>query len=151
MTPAAAMIVCMLACVGLSILYALFGATVLLITKVMLRTEFLTRQKLLRPFVIAAMWAVYEWWQTFGWWGVPWARLAVGQTYYIVGVQTASLFGPFFITFTLVLVNALISQAITERENISSVRVLSCIAVGILVFQYGVGTVLYFTDRDSDR
>lgn len=150
MTPAAAMIVCMLACVGLSILYALFGATVLLITKVMLRTEFLTRQKLLRPFVIAAMWAVYEWWQTFGWWGVPWARLAVGQTYYIVGVQTASLFGPFFITFALVLVNALISQAITERTNISSVRVLSCIAVGILVFQYGVGTVLYFTDRDSD-
>ena len=151
MTPAAAITVCMLACVGLSILYALFGATVILITKVMLRAEFLQKRRILRPFVIAAMWAVYEWWQTFGWWGVPWARLAVGQTYYIVGVQTASLFGPFFITFALVLVNALIAQVINERENISSVRVLSAIAGGVLVFQYGVGAVLYFVNGDSDN
>ena len=151
MTPAAAIVVCMLACVGLSILYALFGATVLLITKVMIRTEFLRTHKLFRPFVIAALWAVYEWWQTFGWWGVPWARLAVGQTYYIVGVQTASLFGPFFITFALVLVNALLAQVIRERENISAVRVLSAIAGGVLVFQYGVGTVLYFVNNDSEN
>ena len=151
MTPAAAIVVCMLACVGLSIVYALFGATVTLITKVAVRTEFFTRYKLLRPFVIAAMWAVYEWWQTFGWWGVPWARLAVGQTYYIVGVQTASMFGPFFITFALALVNALLAQVITERKNISAVRVLSIIAGAVIVFQYGVGTVLYFVDGDSEK
>lgn len=150
MTPAAAILVCILACVGLSILYALFGALMFMAAKLMMRTEFLRKRTLLRPFVIAALWAVYEWLQTFGWWGVPWARLAVGQTAYIVGVQTASLFGPYFITFALVLVNALVAQAIYERKNIASVRALSCIACGVLVFQYGVGAILYFADIDGE-
>ena len=151
LTPAAAMTVCMVACVGLSILYAVFGATMILAAKLMMRTEFLKSHKLFRPFVIASVWAIYEWLQTFGWWGVPWARLAVGQTAYIVGVQTASLFGPYFITFALVLVNALVAQIISERANISSVRVLASVAVGVLVFQYGVGTILYFSNNDSEN
>lgn len=151
MTPAAAITVCLLACVGLSILYALFGGTMILISKVLMRTKLLSCKKLLRPFAIAALWAVYEWLQTFGWWGVPWARLAVGQTAYIVGVQTASLFGPYFITFAIVLVNALVAQIITERASIYTVRLLACMAAGVLVFQYGVGAWLYFSRNDGRK
>lgn len=151
MTPLAAMSVCLLGCFGLSALQSLFGATMILLSKLLMKTRLLREKRLLRPLAIAAMWAVYEWTQTFGWWGVPWARLPVGQTGFVVGLQTASLLGPYFITFLLVLVNALAAVAIMERKNIKLSRAVALSACAVLVLQYGVGAALYFADVDGEE
>ena len=140
MTAWAAIVVVLAGCVGLSLFQALFGGLMFLLLRAVMRTRTLRRFRILRPFTVAAVWAVYEWTQTIGWWGVPWARLPIGQSEYIVGLQTASLFGPYFITFAIVLVNLCIAYALLEGKGI---RTMTVAVAATLVFQYGVGTALY--------
>ncbi len=146
MTPAAAIAVVLAGCIGLSIFQALFGGLTFVAARLCLRTRFLSKRKLLRPFCVAGIWAVYEWTQTLGWWGVPWGRLAIGQSEYIIGLQTASLFGSYFITFVIVAVNLCVAYAIIERR---SLKVMGVCAAALLVFQYGAGTALYLIDNKN--
>ena len=146
MTAWAAIVVVLAGCLGLSLLLALFGGLMFLLLRVVLRTRTLRRFRILRPFTVAAVWAVYEWTQTLGWWGVPWARLPIGQSEYILGLQTASLFGPYFITFAIVLVNLCIAYVLYERDGLRTVTVT---VAATLVFQYGVGAALYFAPTEN--
>lgn len=151
MTPAAALAVVLAGCVGLSFLQALFGGLLFVALGLLFRTKLLERHSLLKPILLATTWAAYEWTQTLGWWGVPWSRLPLGQSKYIVGLQTASLFGSYFITFALVAVNALVAYAILNRKKISSIRFSAIAAAAILVFQYGVGAAFYFASPDGQE
>ena len=146
MTAWAAIVVVLAGCVGLSLFQALFGGLAFLLLRWLFRTRFLSDHRVLRPFAAAGVWAVYEWTQTIGWWGVPWARLPIGQSEYIVGLQTASLFGPYFITFAIVLVNFCVAYVLVEGKGIKTMTVA---AAATLVFQYGVGTALYFIPMDG--
>ena len=146
MSPIAAAFIVFLGVFGVSALQSVSGGALFLLARFVLNTRILRERRLLRPLIIAAMWSVYEWTQTIGWWGVPWGRLPIGQSKYIVGLQTASLFGSYFITFTIVFVNACIAYAVIERKAIKLMSVMAC---ATLIFQYGAGTVLYFSDIDG--
>lgn len=147
MTRPAAIAVVLAGCVGLSAFQALFGGLVFVLARLLFRTRLMTDKPLLRPFAAAGLWAVYEWTQTLGWWGVPWGRLALGQSEYLVGLQTASLFGSYFITFALLCVNFCISYALLHKEKI---KIMSISVAAVLIFQYGVGTLLYFIPVDGE-
>lgn len=148
MTPAAALAVVLAGSLGLSAFQAAFGGLLFVLIRIAFRIRFFTRFKLLRPFCAAGLWAIYEWTQTLGWWGVPWGRLPLGQSEYLVGLQTASLFGSYFVTFLLVAVNFCIAYAVKER---AALRTMTIAVVAILIFQYGVGTLLYFADTESEN
>ena len=148
MTPPAAIAVVLAGAVGLSALQAFFGGFAFVLMRVILKTRLMTERRVLRPFALAALWTVYEWTQTLGWWGVPWARLAIGQTGYTVGIQTASLFGSYIITFALLTVNFCLAYVIINKEKIKLMSI--CIA-SVLVFQYGVGTVLYLIPDKGEQ
>ena len=148
MTKGAAGAVVLAGCIGLSAFQALFGGLVFVAVRICLRSRLLTERKILRPFCIAGIWAVYEWTQTLGWWGVPWGRLPIGQSRYIVGLQTASWFGSYFITFLIVAVNLCVAYAYINRK---SVKLMGICVAAILVFQYGAGTALYFTDNKGEQ
>ena len=94
---------------GLSLLQSLMCAFVFLFAALIFRGHICQKVGFLKPIVMAALWAVFEWIQNFGWWGVPWGKLALGQTKYLVGIQNASWFGSYFITFVIVLVNFFIA------------------------------------------
>lgn len=147
MTKGAALSVVLLGWWGLSLFQALQGALVFVLGGAVLRSRICRRFPLLSPFAFAGLWAIYEWWQTVGWFGVPWGRLPIGQSAYVVGLQTASLFGSYFVTFLLVAVNGLVAYVILER---AALRVGCATLAAVLVFQYGVGSILYFTtSRDK--
>lgn len=148
MTKPAAIAVVLAGSLGLSALQALFGGLVFVLARLIFKTRLMREKQFLRPFVAAGLWAVYEWTQTLGWWGVPWGRLALGQSRYVVGLQTASLFGSYFITFALVCVNFCIAYAILHADKI---KLMSICAASVLLFQYGVGTLLYFIPVDSEQ
>lgn len=148
MTAWAAIAVVLAGCVGLSAFQALFGGLMFVFTRLLFRTRVFTRYRILRPFAIAGLYTIYEWTQNLGWWGVPWGRLPLGQSEYIVGLQTASLFGSYFVTFLIVLVNAAIAYAIVERK---ALRAMTVTVASVLVLQYGVGTALYFIPNDSEE
>ena len=131
---------------GLALLQALMGAFVFLLSGVILRGRICQKVGILQPITVSALWAVFEWSQNFGWWGVPWGKLALGQTKYLIGIQNASWFGSYFITFVLVLVNFVIAYALLNASKIKILRLCSIIAVSVISFQYLTGTVIWFTN-----
>ena len=157
MTRGGALSVVLVAWLGLSLLQALMGAVVFVVAGLLLRTRLMARFPMARPFALAGLWAFYEWTQTLGWWGVPWGRLPIGQSSYLVGLQTASWFGSYFITFLLVAVNFCLALALCEwlkqpQKTWRGVcRVASICAVALVLFQYGAGTVLWLTKPAADR
>ena len=153
MTKGGALAVVLVAWLGLSLLQTLFGGLLFVLCGVIFRTHFVRDFLLLRPFVLGLLWAVYEWTQTLGWWGVPWGRLPLGQAKYLVGLQTASLFGPYFITFLLVSVNALAALALLAlvRKERPMLKISCFLIAGILLLQYGAGTILWLCRYESEE
>lgn len=141
----AAVVVVLVAWLGLSLLQALMGACVFLLSAVVFRGRICRRISLLKPVAVAAIWAVFEWSQNFGWWGVPWGKLAIGQTKYVLGIQNASWLGSYFITFVIVAVNFFIALALLKACKVKIVRLAASFAVSLLVFQYASGAVIWFT------
>jgi len=157
MTKGGALSVVLVAWLGLSLLQALMGGLLFVAVGLVFRTRWLCRFPLIRPFAAAGLWAFYEWTQTLGWWGVPWGRLPIGQSYYLVGLQTASWFGSYFVTFLLVAVNLCLAFAVGQmlkrpkHEWFRACRWASLAAILILVFQYGAGTILWFVGSPSEK
>ena len=166
MTKGGALAVVLVAWLGLSLLQALMGGLVFVVAGAILRVKCLERAPLAKPFLIAGIYAFYEWTQTLGWWGVPWGRLPLGQAKYLVGLQTASLLGSYFVTFVLVAVNAALAFALltflgrkgegdeTEpnaKRVTGRIRVACVVAAGLIVFQYGAGSLLWFTSPKGEE
>lgn len=156
MTKGAALAVVLVAWIGLSLLQSLMGGLLFVVIGMIFRARLCGKIPFLRPFLGAGAWAVYEWTQTLGWWGVPWGRLPLGQVEYLIGLQTASLFGSYFVTFLLVAVNFCLAYLLTgllRKDGTDSGALLkkTCGAVAImLVFQYGVGAFLWFQNSAVD-
>ncbi len=150
MTKGGALCVVLFASVGLSLFQALQGGLVFVLIACLFRWGLTEKYRLLRPFSIAALWAVYEWTQTIGWWGVPWGRLAIGQSELIIGLQTASLFGSYIISFAIVAVNSLIAYGMIaffakdDQSRIARIRLSAALCGAILLFQYGAGLIIWF-------
>lgn len=143
MTKGAALAVVIVAWFGLSLLQALLSAFSFVFIGVLFRSRICRKISILKPFCAAGLWAIFEWTQTIGWWGVPWGRLPLGQSEYIIGLQNASLFGSYFVTFMLVAVNFLLAYVLFTPNKI---KLGVIVASALLVFQYGSGAVLYFTN-----
>lgn len=130
---------------GLSALQATGGAFVFLLAAICLRGHIAKRVPLLRPFLPCVIWTFFEWTQTLGWVGVPWGRLSLGQTELLPMIQTASLFGSYFITFLLLGVNFCLAFGLLYAD---ARRVCAVSAAGMLFGNLLLGTVLYFTNTD---
>jgi len=151
MTPVAAIIVCLAGCLGLSGFQAAIGGLAFVAIRMLFKTRLLTRFEYLRPFCAAGIWAIHEWSQTLGWWGVPWGRLPLGQVKYIAGLQTASLFGSYFVTFVLVAVNMCLAYLLLHLSSLGARKVMISAVCSMLVFQYGLGALLYFVPVDGEE
>lgn len=147
MTKGAALAVVLAAWLGLSFFQALFGGLLFVLTALVFRTGTARRFPILKPFAAASLWAVYEWTQTLGWFGVPWGRLPIGQSEYIVELQSASLFGSYFVTFLLVTVNFLVAYAILHREKL---RVCAVLCASIIAANSLLGVFLMNTGKNTD-
>ena len=145
MTKTGALVVVIVAWFGLSLLQALLSATFFVLIGGLFRSRFCKKFFLSKLFLAGIAWAICEWSQTIGWWGVPWGRLPIGQTHYLWGIQNASWLGSYFITFMLVSVNFLLAYALLEIASSNVVRMCAGIALGLLVFQYASGAVIYLT------
>lgn len=132
---------------GLPLLQAIPGGLIFVLFRGLHRLPAFRRYPLLRPFAFAALWVVFEWSSTFGWTGVPWGRLCLGQVEYLPVLQSASLFGSYFVSFLLLAVNGLLAYAWLYRT-----RTTLCIVTAATVFvaNFGFGALSRWTpDRES--
>lgn len=146
MTKASALAVVLAGWVGLSLLQASMGALVFVVFGIGVRTNGAKKIAPLGAVLAGALWAIFEWTQTLGWIGVPWGRLAIGQTEWLIGAQCASLFGSCFVTFLIVTVNFLAAYAIL---NVSKRRFLAFVAASLFLFNTVVGSVIYILNKDE--
>ena len=102
MDHAASLVVILAGWIGLSLLQALPGGLVFLFFSLLHRTQTVRERPILKPFLFSALWIVFEWSSTLSWTGVPWGRLCLGQIEYLPMLQSASLFGSYFISFFLI-------------------------------------------------
>ncbi|HOA73160.1 MAG TPA: apolipoprotein N-acyltransferase [Phycisphaerae bacterium] len=89
--------------------------------------------------IVAAIWTGVEWLRAYLIRGFPWLLLGCSQTPYPVLCQIADATGASGITFCLILVNALGSLVILQRERLRSVvpAVLVTAAILLAVVSYG--------------
>lgn len=104
----AALAVVLLAWLGLPLLQGAFSA---LMFPLLLYIKKVTKNKLLPlyPLAVASLWIIFEYAQTLTWAGVPWGKIAMGQASMLAVIQGASLFGSYFVSFLVILVNASLS------------------------------------------
>ena len=143
----AAVFVVLFAWWGLSLFQALGAAFVFPAFVWLCRRPVLQRYRCLRTVLPAALWVLLEWGQTLFWTGVPWARLALGQTLIPAMLGTASLLGSYIITFSLVLFNGVLAYAVRYGNRIRACA-LSCAV--ILAFVAGGGVALTVATRRTD-
>ena len=135
---------------GLTLLQTIFAALVFPLFGLLCRTTPIRKWPILTPLLFAVQYVIAEWSQTLTWLGVPWARLALGQIGYGIITGSASLFGSYFITFAIVLVNGYLAWAFLHRRELVLVRVCAIVAAGVLVLQLAVGTVGYVTTDPTE-
>lgn len=143
-TKSAALALVVTCWLGLSLLQTTFSALVFPLFSYLSGTRLLRRVPLLLPVLFAAQYTVAEWGQTFTWMGVPWSRLVLGQIEMGVFKNSASLFGPYLLTFLLVLCNAYLAYLILYREKW---RICAISAATVVVFAAVTGAIGYATAK----
>ncbi|MBQ9785144.1 MAG: apolipoprotein N-acyltransferase [Clostridia bacterium] len=128
--------------IGLSLLQAIPGGLIFVLYKLLNRTEVFRRMPLLRPFAFAALWIVFEWSSTLTWTGVPWGRLCLGQSEYLPVLQSISLFGSYFLSFLILVVNGLLAYACLFRKYTRRALICASVAVSIVISNLLLGVLL---------
>ena len=147
MTRTASAVVVTVACLGLALFQALGAALLFPFMGIAVRGKWLSEKRILHPILFACFWAGLEWWQAHsGWSGVPWARLAIGQAETVVNLQSAALFGSYFITFLIVSVNGLLAYMLLHPSK----RVLcATLALGLVFGNLAFGVIRMASLKDE--
>lgn len=154
MTPAAALAAVMFAWLGLPLLQAAFAMWQVPLFLCAARSRAVANgrgARLTMPLLYALIYVIFEWAQTLTWAGVPWGRLAIGQAYVPVFVQTASLFGSYFVSLVIVLVNGYIASAVLTRKEARYAALSLSMAVLIFAVNLLSGVVINVTRTPDDE
>ena len=141
--------VVLIGCFGMSFLAAAAGGLFFLLTVLIGKLPVMKKHTYLRAVAGAAAYSVFEWTMTHGWTGVPWGRLALGQmaTNFTPTVQTASLFGSYFVTFLIVLTSFLFADGLYSGK----LKPRAAVALTLALLNFAVGTVMYFVPTDAEN
>ena len=136
--------------VGLTLLQAIPGGLIFVVYRLLSNTALARRAPLLRPFLFAALWTVFEWSSTLAWTGVPWGRLALGQIDYLPVLQSASIFGSYFISFLILAVNGILAYMLLHWEKKRAILCGSLAGV-LLLSNLGFGLIAMNVDYEEDE
>ena len=130
--PLSAICVIIMGWLGMPLLQGTVSAFNLVVLQFMKRNGL---KKCLYPLVAACSWICFEWIQTLTWAGIPWSKLAVGQTAVLYNIQSASLFGSYFISFVMSLVSGCLALAFVNlKDNKNLIKSVFSFIAAIIIF-----------------
>lgn len=149
----AALAVVLLAWLGIPLLQASISALMFVLLRPIVRV---TRSKLLPlyPLAAASLYIIFEYVQTLTWAGVPWGRISMGQVPMLAAIQGASLFGSYFVSFIVILVNASVSLGvyyIISRKDRRGALISFISAILIFALNLTLGTVALHKSKLSEQ
>lgn len=148
MSETAAAVVVLLGCVGLGLLHGGLTALAFPLCGILFRAPLCRRFPWMRLPLAALVWCIAEWAQTTGWMGVPWVRLALGQTAWLPVLQVVSLGGSALLAFAIVLCNLCFAEAILSRKWRDRRILAALLAFGI---PFAAGSGLYLADEAAAK
>jgi len=96
-----------------------------------------TKNDFARAALVSFGYVIGEYLQSVGVFAFPWARLFVGQTVFPSLLQSASLFGSYFITFIMVLVNALLAFSLVNVKD-KNKKCIVYVAAAVCIFAFNL-------------
>ena len=108
----------------------------------------------MRAVIVSFGYVIGEYLQSVGTFAFPWTRLFVGQTNVPEFLQTASLFGSYFVTFVIAFVNALIALAIVnvgKNKKDSVIYISLALLVFVANFVFGFVRINSFDISDCEK
>ena len=142
------LVIVILACFGIAFFQSIFASLGFVAFVAAARTKLVKRIPYLMPIIMAAIWVIVEFWQTIGWWSQPWGKLAIGQVTFSMLVRSASLFGPYFISFVIVAFNFFLALAILK---IGVRRIVIAVPMAMFALNLALGVVVTLSYKESDR
>ena len=92
--------------------------------------------------VLSALFAICEYLQSLGFIGFPWGQISLTQWKFLPFIQSLSLFGPYFITFLIILLNTLLAKFFLFKN-----KKYLLIAIAVFVVNVSFGALrLYFNN-----
>ncbi|MBQ3791596.1 MAG: apolipoprotein N-acyltransferase [Clostridia bacterium] len=151
-TKGQALFVVCLAWFGLSLLQTVFSAFLFVLLHLVFRLS--GAKETWFPLAAATLWPLFEYLQTLTWAGVPWEKLALGQTSFLPVIQSSSLLGPYFVSFLIILVGGSLALAVFrflagERKRAALAAGLA-LAVFLLNVSYGTVRLLVESAEGQD-
>ena len=129
-----AMITVLLASLGIPLLQALVSSLIFVGLAFIRKSDSLSRHPLLSGIFCASLFASGEYMHTLTPFGVPWGRLAVGQTGWLPIIQSISLFGSYFITFLMILFVFLTVRAFAEHKGGNKKKAIVSLSIALFIF-----------------
>lgn len=155
LSKAAAVAVVLAGWLGLTLLQALVWAFVFLISAKLRTLCGTASHPILYCLIFTCLYVVFEWITTKSWAAVPWGRLAIGQTEFLLMLQIASLVGGYGVSFVLVLFGSAVGVALAESRAGRPKRGLRTLALAAAVLASGLTFglcrgLLYEMPEDSE-
>lgn len=137
MTKGAAICVILLGVLGLSLLQTIAWAFYFVLIH-FVRSRLKNPYDILSLFLAPVVWIVLEWVHTQTWAGVPWSKLALGQVKARVLIQSSSLFGPYFVSFIMILFASFLAYAFVSVRRGDKRMTYIMIALAAVMFSCNV-------------
>jgi apolipoprotein N-acyltransferase len=130
--PISSLFVVLLGWIGIPLVQGAVSACNFVVLKFMKRRNL---PLVIQPITSAFVWICFEWVQTLTWAGIPWGKLAIGQTGMLCNIQSVSLFGSYFISFLMISVSGYLALALVQLNKTKKkwLGVLSFV-IAILIF-----------------
>ncbi len=132
-----AIFILLCSCICIPFLHATVEAIILSIAKFI-------PDNAVMPIGISSLWVVGEWILTLGTLAFPWGNIAVSLTGFLPYLQTASLFGQYFISFITVLSCCYLAMAIYDKK-----RIFAIIGALVIIFNSLLGIFIYLLPYDN--
>ncbi|OGO87978.1 MAG: apolipoprotein N-acyltransferase [Clostridiales bacterium GWF2_36_10] len=128
-----AIIIILLACLGIPLYHALLHTLVMSLTKLLPENDYLI------TIGFGAAWILSEWIMSLGALGLPWGKAALSQIGVLFSVQAISLFGSYFIVIIVVCSSIMFALAIKNKKRLYAL--IGCIIISVNMI---TGVILYY-------
>ena len=132
-----AIFVLVCSCIAIPLLHATVESSLMLLTRLFKNDSW-------SILTYAAIWVIGEWILSLGMLAFPWGGTAVSLTGFLPYLQTASLFGKFFITFVTAAGCYALALAVYNK-----IKVVAYIGISVILFNIVFGTVLWYIPTDK--